>query len=114
MTRTILVFGILAFVATIGATLAYAGAGTGGDSFAWFRDNDGDGIPNGMDDDWARPEDGTGYQLKHRFGFVLIGPFGGQSGGYAYEKQDRQRKNQPDAPGDCLRIQQKLQDGSCK
>jgi hypothetical protein len=26
-----------------------------------FRDNDGDGIPNCQDPDWAPPQDGTGY-----------------------------------------------------
>ena len=114
MSRSMLILGILAFVVTIGAVTAYADTGSGGNSFAWLRDDDGDGIPNGMDDDWIRPEDGTGYQLKHRFGFVLVGPFGGQAGGYAYEKEYRQRKNQPDSPGDCLRIRLELRDGSCK
>ena len=27
----------------------------------WFRDADGDGIPNGIDVDYTRPEDGSGY-----------------------------------------------------
>lgn len=25
-------------------------------------DHDGDGIPNGLDEDWTRPQDGSGYQ----------------------------------------------------
>ncbi len=31
-----------------------------------MADHDGDGIPNGLDPDWVRPEDGSGYQ--HRRG----------------------------------------------
>lgn len=29
--------------------------------FSWMRDDDGDGIPNGLDPDYEKPEDGTGY-----------------------------------------------------
>ncbi len=29
--------------------------------FMWFRDADGDGIPNGLDPDYTRPLDGTGF-----------------------------------------------------
>lgn len=29
------------------------------------RDADNDGIPNCMDPDWVRPQDGTGYQNRH-------------------------------------------------
>lgn len=32
-----------------------------------FRDADGDGIPNYLDPDWVKPEDGTGYQTKHQY-----------------------------------------------
>ena len=115
MARTIFILGMLAFAVTLGSSVASADEGTGGNSFAWFRDNDGDGIPNGMDDDWVRPEDGTGYKLKNRFGFLFIGPFGGNDdGGYVYQSQNHQRKNQPETPGDCLRIHLRLHDGSCK
>lgn len=31
-------------------------------------DADGDGIPNGLDPDYVRPEDGTGRQLGHQMG----------------------------------------------
>ncbi len=31
----------------------------------YYRDHDGDGIPNGQDPDWMRPEDGTGYKNRH-------------------------------------------------
>ena len=29
--------------------------------YQWLRDDDGDGIPNCLDPDYVRPEDGTGY-----------------------------------------------------
>jgi len=31
-------------------------------------DADGDGIPNGLDPDYVKPEDGTGTQAKHQYG----------------------------------------------
>ncbi|HPF69108.1 MAG TPA: hypothetical protein PLQ13_00440 [Candidatus Krumholzibacteria bacterium] len=31
-------------------------------------DADGDGIPNGLDPDYVKPEDGTGSQMKHQYG----------------------------------------------
>jgi hypothetical protein len=34
------------------------------------KDADGDGIPNGEDDDWTRPLDGTGYKEQHKKGLV--------------------------------------------
>jgi len=65
----------IAFVSVLllafGSTVASAGGlfGPKGDGignmfnyfFQWLRDNDGDGIPNCLDPDWVRPEDGTGY-----------------------------------------------------
>ena len=32
------------------------------------KDADGDGIPNGQDPDWVKPEDGTGYKEQNRVG----------------------------------------------
>jgi hypothetical protein len=32
------------------------------------KDADGDGIPNGQDPDWVKPEDGTGYKEQNRIG----------------------------------------------
>ncbi len=32
------------------------------------RDADGDGVPNGQDPDWVRPQDGTGNQARHKIG----------------------------------------------
>jgi len=30
-------------------------------NYNWLRDDDGDGIPNCLDPDYVKPEDGTGY-----------------------------------------------------
>jgi hypothetical protein len=32
------------------------------------KDADGDGIPNGQDPDWVKPEDGTGYKAQNKTG----------------------------------------------
>lgn len=34
-------------------------------------DADGDGIPNGQDPDYVKPEDGTGGQFKHQYGKLV-------------------------------------------
>jgi hypothetical protein len=112
MRRIIFILGMVAFVVTLGSSAASAGDGSGG--FAWLRDNDGDGIPNGMDDDWVRPADGTGYMMKHRFGASFVGPSGKSNGGYFYQNQNRQRRNPCETRGDCLGIRLRLQDGSCQ
>lgn len=46
-----------------------------------FRDHDGDGIPNRLDPDWTRPEDGSGY--KNRYGVT---------DGESSDKQNRYRR----------------------
>ncbi len=38
--------------------------------YSWFRDADGDGIPNFLDPDWYKPHDGTGYKDTHQNGTV--------------------------------------------
>ena len=43
-----------------------------------MRDHDNDGIPNGQDPDWNRPEDGTGY--KNRFQKGSANQFGNRKG----------------------------------
>lgn len=40
------------------------------------RDHDGDGIPNGQDPDWTKPQDGTGYQDRSRIGRPADGTTG--------------------------------------
>lgn len=47
-------------------------------------DDDGDGIPNGLDPDYVRPEDGTGNQHQHRWGF-LFDVFGHGFGAIAHQ-----------------------------
>ncbi len=120
MIRTGFVLGILTgivmFISAFGTSPALADTTAGdGHSFAWFRDADGDGIPNGMDEDWSRPEDGTGYQLKNRFGFFALGSFFGiGDSGNVKTQQYRLRTNRSSDAGDCLSIRQHLRDGSCK
>lgn len=114
MARLVLIFGILVIGATLLPTGADADTG-GGHSFAWFRDADGDGIPNGMDEDWFPPEDGEGYQVKNQFGLFGLGlVLGAGDNGYTYGSQYRQRKNGSDALGDFIRLRQHLRDGSCE
>lgn len=42
--------------------------------YAWFRDADGDGIPNFLDPDWYAPRDGSGYKDKHQNGQAACPP----------------------------------------
>lgn len=82
---------------TLGALPASADNDRGGHSFSWFRDADGDGIPNGLDEDWARPEDCTGYMLRHGFG-TFLGVTMAAGGGKVQHKhhlQYQQRKKKP-------------------
>jgi len=61
-------------------------------------DADGDGIPNGLDPDYVRPEDGAGNQYQHQFRFgVLVDVFGrgfgtialkGPEGGHMFGLRD--------------------------
>lgn len=61
-------------------------------------DHDGDGIPNGLDPDYVRPEDGTGNQYQHQFRYgFLIDVFGrgfgsialdGNGGGHMFGVRD--------------------------
>ena len=43
------------------------------------KDHDGDGIPNGQDPDWVKPEDGTGTKAQNKKGTA------GVAEGYAYQ-----------------------------
>ncbi len=64
----------------------------------WFRDDDGDGVPNCIDPDYVRPEDGTGYgKLGPALG---SGPCGGEGDGVP----DRDR----------IRIRDQKRDGTCE
>lgn len=39
-----------------------------------LQDDDGDGIPNGQDEDWVPPMDGTGFHHRHRLGMGSFAP----------------------------------------
>jgi hypothetical protein len=85
-------------------------AGTGSDGnrfnffqsvYQWLRDDDGDGIPNCLDPDYVRPEDGTGY-----------GKLGPSLSAVPSGDQDRQRDQTRDQLK--LRDRDQLKDGSCQ
>jgi hypothetical protein len=66
--KLVFILTALAFTMSLGAAQASAGAGNGISNFfhfEWLRDADGDGIPNCLDDDWERPQNGTGYGVKN-------------------------------------------------
>jgi hypothetical protein len=65
-----LVFVLITLVFTLSLGAAQASADVGKDfsyffHFQWLRDADGDGIPNCLDDDWERPQNGTGNGIKN-------------------------------------------------
>lgn len=115
MSRIVLIIAVLAIATTIWVPQASAGNG-GGEThnYSWFRDADGDGIPNCLDEDWVRPLDGSGYQLGQRFGFLPGALFFGTSDdGKMIQNKYRQRKNRPEMPGNGTGDQKRLRDGSC-
>ncbi len=64
MRKLVFVLTALAFTLSLGAVQASADVGKDFSyffQFQWLRDADGDGIPNCLDDDWERPQNGTGY-----------------------------------------------------
>jgi hypothetical protein len=83
-----LTFLLVVLMAAVGANAQGFGPGAGngecqfidedGDGFNDLApDADGDGIPNGQDPDWVKPEDGTGYQHQYgKLGETGGGPFG--------------------------------------
>jgi len=87
------------FVLAAPSVMAGDGKGPGEGRFLknfyqWLRDDDGDGIPNCLDPDYVRPEDGSGYG---KLGPALTGDCDGD------KDQDRIR----------LRDRDQLKDGSC-
>jgi hypothetical protein len=88
------------FVLASPAVMAGNGKGTGDGNFfmnffQWLRDDDGDGVPNCLDPDYVRPEDGSGYG---KLGQALLS--GAQSGD---KDQIRDRD----------RLRERLHDGTC-
>ena len=76
MSRILLIVLVLAASVAIAVPQASAGTGNGDShSYKWLRDDDGDGIPNGLDEDWVRPMAGSGHQMKYRFGAPFDGLF---------------------------------------
>jgi hypothetical protein len=47
---------------------ALAADAKAGNAYQLARDDDGDGIPNGQDPDWVKPQDGSGYKDQHKIG----------------------------------------------
>jgi hypothetical protein len=79
--------------------------------YKWFRDFDGDGIPNGQDPDWVPPLDGTGYQAEHQNGSLSGDPDpAGNTNQSQYRYTIKEKKYQLES-GDLLRL--RLRDGSC-
>jgi len=88
------------FVLASPAVMAGEGRGPGEGMFKyfyqWLRDDDGDGIPNCLDPDYVRPEDGSGYG---KLGPALTGDCDG-------DKDQLQVR-------DRIRDREQLKDGSC-
>ncbi len=84
-------------------------------NFEWFRDADGDGIPNCLDNDWAPPQDGSGYQDRHGFGSSNTDGAGpsGQSQ-RIFQNRYRHGSENGSGSGDQIRTRERLSDGSCK
>jgi hypothetical protein len=89
------------FVLASPAVMAGNGKGTGDGNYfknfyQWLRDDDGDGIPNCVDPDYVRPEDGSGYGK--------LGPsLSGAQSGDKDQIKDRDR----------IRDRERLHDGTC-
>ena len=116
MQKTLLLATILGLVVLIGAPTAMAGDGKGSGwahAFNWFRDADGDGIPNGLDPDWVRPYDGDGYKVRNQF---LMEPTSGGGGDNDNGDRDRDQLRQhlqTCEPGTGDEIHLRLRDQSC-
>jgi hypothetical protein len=117
-----LIFGLALL---IGASQVSAGNGSmfggGFNFFQWLRDADDDGIPNGQDEDWTSPRDGSGF--KSRFGFGDgNGDTNGDGSGARHEINNRFNFRYNETEGDMLRdrdqardkIRSRLRDGSCE
>ena len=80
-------------------------------NFEWFRDADGDGIPNCLDDDWTPPQDGTGYQDKHGLGSANSGAMtgNGQNQGVS-QNRHRHGSDNESGVGDRTRSRSRLND----
>ena len=116
MVRIAFLIALFMFAMTLGAPQASAAtAGTEqgfGYFFQWFRDADGDGIPNGLDTDWIRPQDGDGYKTNHSHGKTELPAATTELDGNYLRKQYRFRYD-PAGGGEQLQIHKRLKDGDC-
>jgi len=104
---------VFAFVLTLGVVQASADEKGYNNSYNWLRDDDGDGIPNCLDDDWVRPLDGTGYMLGKgcdvAFVVILTAASGDKN-----QHRNQLRYNKPEDPGDHLEAQFRKRDQTGK
>lgn len=114
MQRTIFLLVLAALALTLSFTPAAADNGMGYQHFYnWMRDDDGDGIPNHLDDDWTPPEDGSGYMMKHGF-TRFIARSGDVDDGAMYQHNFRHQIENSKSIGEFLRFVKRLRDGSCE
>lgn len=117
MNRAVFVIALISFALAFGASSASAGnAPFYGFDYKWLRDDDGDGIPNHLDDDWVPPEDGTGYKMMHGRLIGIPNFFSGFStaAGDQLRDQDRDRDQDQLREQDRDLIRLRLRDESCK
>ena len=115
MHRIVFLIALLTFALVLGASNAEAVTGPiyGLSSFGWARDADGDGIPNGLDPDWIRPEDGTGYQMKHGiYSPTACSSFGIDQSRQTFQYRWLHHVKNPDAEADQIRGRDRLRDGT--
>jgi type II secretory pathway pseudopilin PulG len=62
-----------------GVATTTAGDAKDGYAYQLARDDDGDGVPNGQDPDWVKPQDGTGYKGQNQNGRITKSGFGKNS-----------------------------------
>jgi hypothetical protein len=114
--RQSIILAIVILAALVFATTpAAAGNGYGQtddwSGFRWARDDDGDGIPNGLDPDWTRPRDGSGYGIIAFIGPSLIGALEQHQNRHEWQYEKRTgTRSLADAIRECTRSR----DRSCK
>lgn len=116
MYRFLMMLAAVLIVAACTAPPAVAGSAFG-HGYAWTNDDDGDGIPNGLDKDWIRPADGTGYKFRHGSGLSLAPKAGPNATGnlFQYRQQYREKRGGGNPAGTCvLKTRLRVRDGSCR
>ncbi len=103
MRKTLTILAVMLAVFALGASSVMAEGGKERNAFSyfyqWLRDDDGDGIPNCLDPDYVRPEDGSGYGR--------LGPSYGTGAGECPGTGDC------DGTPDRIRIRDQKRDGTC-